>query len=66
MEKYDLLLIRYRGYFETQMLNLFNEMQAPSFKDLPNWKQRVFKRIFYTSYGFNKKIKKYMDKIRNH
>lgn len=66
MEKYDLLLIRYRGYFETQMYKLFDEIQAPSFKDLPKWKQRIIKRILHTSYGFNKKTKKYMDKIKNH
>lgn len=41
MEKYDLLLIRYRGYFNTQMRELFDKMQAPSFKDLPKWKQRI-------------------------
>lgn len=66
MEKYDLLLIRYRGYFETQMYKLFDEIQAPSFKDLPKWKKRIIKRILNASYGFNKKTKKYIDKINNH
>lgn len=66
MEKYDLLLIRYRGYFETQMYKLFDETHAPSFKDLPKWKQRIIKRILNASYGFNKKLKKHMNKIKNH
>lgn len=66
MEKYDLLLIRYKGYFGTQMRELFDNMQAPSFKDLPKWKQRIFKRVLNTSYGFNNKLKKYMNKIKNH